>query len=82
VCAVFGGAPMFYYLLHLYLLLIGYRVALALLGPNQGTRLGVDEGGFALIWLIWLALIPLLYPPVKAFAAYKRRTRRAWVKYF
>lgn len=81
VCAVFGGAPMFYYLLHLYVLLIGYRVLLAVFGPNQGTRFGVDAGQFPLIWLIWLGLVPLLYPPVKAFAAYKRRTHRAWVKY-
>ena len=51
-------------------------------GPNQGMRLGVDAEGFPLIWLTWIALAPLLYPPVKAFAAYKRRTHRAWVKYF
>jgi uncharacterized membrane protein len=81
VCAVFGGAPMFYYLLHLYVLLIGYRGLLAVFGPNQGARFGVDAGQFPLIWVIWLALVPLLYPPVKAFAAYKRRTHRAWVKY-
>nr|WP_297529237.1 heparan-alpha-glucosaminide N-acetyltransferase domain-containing protein [uncultured Roseateles sp.] len=80
-CAVFGGAPMFFYLLHLYVLLIGYRVLLAIFGPNQGLRFGVDAGQFPLIWLIWLGLVPLLYPPVKAFAAYKRRTHRAWVKY-
>jgi len=82
VCAVFGGAPLFYYLLHLYVLLIGYRVLLAVFGANQGARFGVDAGWFPLIWFIWLGLIPLLYPPVKAFAAYKRRTHRAWVKYF
>ncbi|RZI57551.1 MAG: DUF1624 domain-containing protein [Rubrivivax sp.] len=81
LCAVFGGAPMFYYLLHLYVLLIGYRVLLAVLGPNQGERFGVDAGQFPWIWGVWLTLVPLLYPPVKAFAAYKRRTRRAWVKY-
>ena len=81
-CAVFGGAPMFFYLLHLYVLLLLYRSLLAVLGPNQGTRLGVDADSFALIWLIWIALVPLLYPPVKAFAAYKRRTQRAWVSYF
>jgi uncharacterized membrane protein len=68
-------------LLHLYVLLVLYRALLAVFGPNQGMRLGVDAEGFPLIWLIWIALVPLLYPPVKAFAAYKRRTHRAWVKY-
>lgn len=82
LCAVFGGAPMFYYLLHLYLLLIGYRVLLALFGPNQGTRFGVDADQFWIVWAVWLAMVPLLYPPVKAFAAFKRRTRWGWVKYF
>lgn len=81
VCAVFGGAPMFYYLLHLYVLLIGYRLLLALFGPNQGERFGVDADQFWLIWVVWLALVPLLYPPVKAFGALKRRTTRAWLKY-
>ncbi|WP_423598900.1 DUF1624 domain-containing protein [Roseateles sp. MS654] len=80
--AVFGGAPMFYYLLHLYVLLVGYRLLLAVFGPNQGSRFGVDADQFWIVWVVWLALVPVLYPPVKAFAAYKRRTGGAWVKYF
>jgi uncharacterized membrane protein len=82
VCATFGGAPMFYYLLHLYVLLAGYRLALGLWGPNQGTRFGVGADQFWLIWVIWLALLPLLYGPVRAFARFKRRSHSAWVKYF
>ncbi|WP_349745095.1 DUF1624 domain-containing protein [Roseateles cavernae] len=82
LCSSFGGAPMFFYIVHLYALLIGYRVLLAVFGPNQGTRFGVDADAFWIVWLVWLAMVPLLYPSVRAFAAYKRRTTKAWVKYF
>jgi uncharacterized membrane protein len=82
VCSTFGGAPMFYYIFHLYVLLIGYRILLAVLGPNQGTRFGVDADAFWIVWLVWLGMVPLLYVPVRAFAAYKRRSTQAWVRYF
>jgi uncharacterized membrane protein len=79
VLATFGGAPMFYYILHLFVLLIGYRMLLAIFGPNQGTRFGVDA--FWIVWATTLALIPLLYLPCRAFARYKRSSRQAWVRY-
>lgn len=82
VCTTFGGAPMFYYALHLYVLLAGYHAALWLWGPNQGTRFGVDADQFWLIWVVWLAMLPLLYGPVRAFGRFKRRSAQAWVKYF
>jgi len=82
VCSTFGGAPMFYYLLHLYVLLVGYRIMLALVGPNQGTRFGVNADAFWIVWVVWLAMLPMLYFPVKAFGAYKRRSTMGWIKYF
>lgn len=82
VLSTFGGAPMFYYLLHLYLLLAGYHLLLAVFGPNQGTRFGVAPDQFWVIWVVTVLLIPVLYLPCRAFANYKRRTKRAWVKYF
>lgn len=80
--STFGGAPMFYYLLHLYVLLVGYRILFAVIGPNQGTRFGVDADAFWIVWVVWLGMVPLLYIPVSAFARYKRRSTRAWVRYF
>lgn len=80
--SAFGGAPMFYYLLHLYVLLVGYKILLAIFGPNQGTRFGVDANSFWIVWVVWLCLALLLYVPVSAFARYKRRTTRTWVRYF
>ena len=79
VCASFGGAPMFYYLLHLFLLLGLQKLAVAMFGANYGSRYEFDH-----LWQVWLlsaALIPLLYWPCKAFAAFKRRTSMGWVRY-
>lgn len=79
-CATFGGAPMFYYLLHLYVLLGLQRLLVATFGANHGARYGVDH--VWLVWLVALALMPLLYFPCRAFARYKRSSKQAWVRYF
>jgi uncharacterized membrane protein len=80
--STFGSAPMFFYLLHLYVLLVGYKILLAIFGPNQGTRFGVSPDHFWIVWLVTLLMIPALYLPCAAFARYKRRSQRAWVRYF
>ena len=82
VLSTFGGAPMFYYLLHLYVLMLSYKLLLAVFGPNQGTRFGVSPDDFWIIWLVTALLVPALYLPCRAFARYKRSTRREWVRYF
>ncbi|MGK5061195.1 DUF1624 domain-containing protein [Janthinobacterium sp. LB3P112] len=79
-CATFGGAPMFYYLLHLYLLLVTGITLTAVLGANHGSRYGVEH--IWQVWLIALALMPVLYFPCRAFANYKRTSKQAWVRYF
>jgi uncharacterized membrane protein len=77
---MFGGAPMFFYLLHLYTLLVFYRVTLAAFGPNQGQRFGVDD--FYWVWVLAAALAVVLYFPCRAFARFKRTTSQPWVRYF
>jgi uncharacterized membrane protein len=79
-CATFGGAPMFYYLLHLYLLLVLQHVLVALFGANHGARFGVDH--LWPVWVVALALMPVLYLPCRAFANFKRTSNQAWVRYF
>lgn len=75
----FGAAPMFFYLLHLYLLLLCYSVAEALFGKTHGDWFGVDA--VWQLWLIALLLAGVLYPATRWFAKYKQRSRRGWVKF-
>ena len=74
--ALLGGAPMFYYILHLYVLKLIYNVALVLYGPTKGTVFGVDN--LSTVW-IWVALLILpLYFPTRWFAQLKQRRKDIW----
>ncbi|WP_053845185.1 DUF1624 domain-containing protein [Paracidovorax avenae] len=80
VLVAFGAAPMFFYVLHLYVLKVLYLGALGLWGPNQGRYFGFDA-----VWQVWLCtavLAALLYGPVRAFGAFKaRRKDLAWLRF-
>jgi uncharacterized membrane protein len=74
--AFLGGAPMFFYIMHLYVLKVLYFIAVALFGNNQGATFGVDH-----VWAIWLiaaVLLPPLYIPSRWFAGFKQRRRDIW----
>lgn len=78
---VFGAAPMFFYLLHLYVLKILYLIAVAIWGTNRGDYFGFDSVGA--VWVCSALLAVALFPAVKAFASFKaRRKDIAWLKYF
>ncbi|WNJ83017.1 DUF1624 domain-containing protein [Pseudomonas canadensis] len=78
--ATFGAAPMFFYLLHLYVLKILYVACVALFGLNHGNYFGLDSMGA--IWRVALLLPLALYAPVHWFAGLKARRRDlAWLKY-
>jgi uncharacterized membrane protein len=75
--AVFGGAPLFYYLLHLYALLALQKLAAAVLG--------VPRADVAHVWQVWALaalLAVVLYLPTRLFGGYKRTSGKRWVKYF
>jgi uncharacterized membrane protein len=79
--AVFGGAPMFFYIFHLAVLRIFYHSALAIWGPDHGTYYGVDNYNWIFVW--YAALIVPLYFPTAWFSRLKRRRRDiTWLKYF
>ena len=77
----FGGAPMFFYLLHLYLLKLLYLLALAIWGANRGDYFGFSS--VPALWLCSILLAVALHPAVHWFAGFKARRRDiAWLKYF
>jgi uncharacterized membrane protein len=79
--AVVGGAPMFFYVLHLCVLRVLYHTAYFAWGPNHGNVFGVDS--LTTVWIWYLALILPLYFPTAWFARLKARRRDiAWLKYF
>lgn len=79
--AVMGGAPMAFYLLHLYVLRGLYLGAVAIWGTNQGQVFGLPSVGA--MWLVYLMLLVPLYYPTKWFAELKRRRRDLrWLRYF
>lgn len=75
-CAVFGGAPLFYYLLHLYALLAMQRVLAALLGAERVDVTHVWE-----VWVVAALLVAALYWPTRVFGQYKRESEKGWVRY-
>lgn len=78
--AVFGSAPMFFYILHLYVLKFLYLACHALWGGNKGELFGFDS--MQAVWACWLLLPFVLYPAVAAFARFKARRRDlTWLKY-
>ncbi|WP_321812248.1 MULTISPECIES: DUF1624 domain-containing protein [unclassified Burkholderia] len=78
--ATLGGAPMFFYLLHLYVLKALYVVAFVIFGANRGKYFGFDA-----LWGIWLTstlLVVPLYWPAAWFARLKQRRKDlGWLKY-
>ena len=83
---ILGSAPMFFYILHLYALLVCYLLAYQIWGPN--TFYGNPQQGYLAfnhvghVWLFSAGLILLLYWPSKKCSEFKRATNMQWVKYF
>jgi hypothetical protein len=85
---VFGRVPLFFYVLHLYLI---HAIALAV-----GVLAGFDPRSFLHVWLflpgewgyglgvvylVWAGVVVALYPACRWFAGVKARRREAWLSY-
>ena len=88
---VYGKVPMFYYILHWYLvhlsmiamsLLQGYSLADIPAGPLNFGRppgAGISLGG---VYLVWFGLVALLYPVCKWYGRYKAaHAEISWLRY-
>lgn len=88
IISVYGKVPMFYYILHLCVI----RVALFIMvfaegfhwkdlsfAPFQFGRPASGSGiSLAGVYLVWLAIVALLYPICKWYAKYKFSNRHKW----
>lgn len=90
---VFGRAPLFFYVLHCYLLKVLETTALVLSGRpwtdtiktaetwNSGTLPHIDLG-LPAVYAAWAFVIAVLYPVCKRYMEYKARNRSVrWLSY-
>jgi uncharacterized membrane protein len=84
---VYGRVPLFYYLLHFYLLHISAVVfAIARYGKQAATVFAQGlppDYGYRLwvVYLVWIGAVLALYFPCRAWARLKQRKRSAWLSY-
>jgi uncharacterized membrane protein len=84
---VFGRVPLFYYVVHLYLIHLAAGLAfLPRLGPGAfhvdpdappaafGVKLGI-------VYLVWAGAVLAMYPLCRWFAGLKQRRRSIWLSY-
>jgi len=87
IISTYGRVPMFYYLLHLYLIHFLALFAAELTG-NSWRRMiadfpwtfNVENYGFSLpvVYFIWIAVIVMLYPLCKWYDRYKTGHKEKW----
>jgi uncharacterized membrane protein len=85
---VFGRVPLFFYVLHIYLIHAAALVVGTLAGFDPRSFLQVwrfyPEGwgyGLPVVYLVWAGVVLALYPACRWFAGVKARRREAWLSY-
>ena len=90
VLLTFGRVPMFFYVLHLYLIHLLAVLVAALHGEPvgwlfHGAIFGDTPDGYGyhlpLVYLMWISAVVLLYFPCRAFAELKQRRKDWWLSY-
>jgi len=88
----FGKVPMFYYLVHWYVLHFALVILLWVQGfafeqlDFTNMRFGRPSGvqsGVSLVWVyaVWITVVSLLYLPCKWYTSYKSRHAHSWLRY-
>lgn len=89
IISIFGRVPLFYYLLHLYLIHVLGMLAAEFTGYDWSDMVltvwvtdfpGLDGYGFNLgiVYLIWIGIIIALYPLCKWYDRYKMANKQKW----
>ena len=77
--AVFGGAPLFFYLIHIFVLHLLHLAALTVFGPNQGEGFSVPGVGW--LWLLAIFVAVPCWYACRWFAGVKRGSPHWWMRY-
>lgn len=90
-CIVYGNVPFFYYVIHWYLIDLIHIIIFFAMGfttsqianPNSIFVFAPKGWGFGLggVYLIWLAVVVILYWPCKWFGNYKKTHSQWWLSY-
>jgi hypothetical protein len=91
---IFGAVPLFLYVLHVYVvrgvaILLRLATGQSIAGLIDNIRVIVVQpqllrgSGFSLpvVYLVWIAVLALLYPLCRWFAGVKQRGGRWWLSY-
>ncbi|HEY4336336.1 MAG TPA: hypothetical protein VGM89_10570 [Puia sp.] len=90
---VYGRVPMFYFLVHFYLIhlllfvmvfLQGFHVSDLRFGPFLNGRPEKGAGiSLGAVYLVWIALVVALYPVCRWYGRYKAEHKeKKWLRYF
>ncbi len=91
IITVYGKVPLFYFLIHWYILhpimflivfLQGYKSSDLLFGFNLGRPKGISGVNLLLTYLIWIGVVIMLYPLCKWYGKYKENHKeKKWLRY-
>jgi uncharacterized membrane protein len=92
ITAVYGSVPLFYFIVHFYLIHVITLAVLFLQGlhwaqfefasGNFGRPKGVESGlSLEMIYVIWIAVVIVLYKPCQWYGHYKATNKHWWLKY-
>jgi uncharacterized membrane protein len=85
---VFGRVPLFYYIVHFYLIHVGALVLAYVLGQPTSSLFGLPAGpapgygqGLPGVYLFWIVIVLTMYPLCRWFAGLKAGRRDWWLSY-
>lgn len=89
VVVIYGRVPLFYYLVHFFVIHLLCTIAFFATGHNMSQAVGgmllfrPDHFGFSLpvVYAIWIAVVAGLYPLCKSYSIYKATHDDWWLSY-